>query len=154
MSIIALIHHYLSLALFSHQYLWHAIGGGERDLSATASTHQPKILFWCCDTTERAWAPCQSVSLSIRTACLMSVVCLIHRCRRWLSGAIAIMAYKSFSSFTTYRLCAAQAAVDLIRQDKNKLSVSLFVCLSLLAIFKSADVLRWLYWSISTMFYP
>lgn len=37
--------------------------------------------LWRSDTTERAWAPRQSASCSPYSVCLMSVICLIYRCR-------------------------------------------------------------------------
>lgn len=37
--------------------------------------------LWRSDTTERAWAPRQSASRSPYSVCLMSVICLIYRCR-------------------------------------------------------------------------
>ena len=75
-----------------------------------------------------------SVSLfSVHAACQLSVSSI--DAGWWLSGVIAIMAYEPSSSLTSDQPHAALKAIDLIRLDRNKLSVSLFVCLLLLVIF-------------------
>lgn len=135
MSIIALIHHRLS-PLPSYPIIVSDMPEVvERDICQpqpplTGPRSCTDHLIRSNEHERRASLP---LSLSVYI-CLVSVICLVHRCERWLSGAIAITAYKTFSSWTTYRLYAALTAADLIRLDKNKLSVSLFVCLSRLVI--------------------
>lgn len=84
MSIIALIHHHRSLPPSLPPIIVsdvpEVVEGEIRQPRPPLARPSARSL-WRSDTTERAWAPRQSASRSPYSVCLMSVICLIYRCR-------------------------------------------------------------------------
>lgn len=84
MSIIALIHHHRSLPPSLPPIIVSDVPEvveGEIRQPRPPLTRPSARSLWRSDTTERAWAPRQSASCSPYSVCLMSVICLIYRCR-------------------------------------------------------------------------
>lgn len=84
MSIIALIHHHRSLPPSLPPIIVSDVPEvveGEIRQPRPPLTRPSARSLWRSDTTERAWAPRQSASRSPYSVCLMSVICLIYRCR-------------------------------------------------------------------------